>query len=140
MVRAQSPSSSRERAFVGWTLLCLAWVWGMQRLGQRPLTALSCPRSLQGLQWRNVEEEFPHMYTHGCVMKDVCSDCTGFVADVVVSNFLVRPASSLGALERSGIPSRHSRGSIVSRGLTPFYDLLKVGGGPLFPFMDSSVP
>ena len=27
-----------------------------------------------------------------------------------VSNFLVRPASSLGALERSGTPSRHSRG------------------------------
>ncbi|KAI4534167.1 hypothetical protein MG293_015027, partial [Ovis ammon polii] len=42
--------------------------------------------SLQGLQWRNVEEEFPHMYTHGCVMKDVCSDCTGFVADVVHSS------------------------------------------------------
>ena len=27
-----------------------------------------------------------------------------------VSNFLLRPASSLGALERSGTPSRHSRG------------------------------
>lgn len=71
---------------MGWTLLCLAWVWGTQRLGQGSLTALSCLRSLQGLQWRSVEEEFPHMYTHGCVMKDVCTDCTGFVADVVHSS------------------------------------------------------
>ncbi|XP_007468516.1 PREDICTED: protein spire homolog 2 [Lipotes vexillifer] len=37
---------------------------------------------LQGPHWRSVEEEFPHIYTHGCVLKDVCSDCTGFVADV----------------------------------------------------------
>uniref|UniRef100_A0A8B9YSU7 Spire type actin nucleation factor 2 n=1 Tax=Bos mutus grunniens TaxID=30521 RepID=A0A8B9YSU7_BOSMU len=51
-----------------------------------PPSCLFCKRSLQGLQWRNVEEEFPHMYTHGCVMKDVCSDCTGFVADVVHSS------------------------------------------------------
>ncbi|ELR58743.1 Protein spire-like protein 2, partial [Bos mutus] len=60
---------------------------------QRMSTAKTTPtqrrdafQSLQGLQWRNVEEEFPHMYTHGCVMKDVCSDCTGFVADVVHSS------------------------------------------------------
>ncbi|XP_066205361.1 protein spire homolog 2 [Saccopteryx leptura] len=43
-------------------------------------------QSLQGPQWRSVEEEFPHMYTHGCVLKDVCSDCTSFVADVVHSS------------------------------------------------------
>lgn len=48
------------------------------------LSALS--RSLQGPQWRSVEEEFPHIYTHGCVLKDVCSDCTSFVADVVRSS------------------------------------------------------
>ncbi|XP_070307480.1 protein spire homolog 2 isoform X4 [Odocoileus virginianus] len=60
---------------------------------QRVSTAKTTPtqrrdafQSLQGLQWRSVEEEFPHMYTHGCVMKDVCSDCTGFVADVVHSS------------------------------------------------------
>ncbi|TEA40430.1 hypothetical protein DBR06_SOUSAS30610008 [Sousa chinensis] len=41
---------------------------------------------LQGPHWRSVEEEFPHIYTHGCVLKDVCSDCTGFVADVVRSS------------------------------------------------------
>ncbi|XP_037371622.2 protein spire homolog 2 [Talpa occidentalis] len=33
-----------------------------------------------------VEEEFPHMYAHGCVLKDVCADCTRFVADVVRSS------------------------------------------------------
>ncbi|XP_036922348.1 protein spire homolog 2 isoform X1 [Sturnira hondurensis] len=43
-------------------------------------------QSLQGPQWQSVEEEFPHMYTHGRVLKDVCSDCTSFVADVVRSS------------------------------------------------------
>uniref|UniRef100_A0A8C8ZKB8 Spire type actin nucleation factor 2 n=1 Tax=Prolemur simus TaxID=1328070 RepID=A0A8C8ZKB8_PROSS len=43
-------------------------------------------QSLQGPQWRGVEEEFPHIYTHGCILKDVCSDCTSFVADVVCSS------------------------------------------------------
>uniref|UniRef100_G1PSJ8 Spire type actin nucleation factor 2 n=1 Tax=Myotis lucifugus TaxID=59463 RepID=G1PSJ8_MYOLU len=50
-----------------------------------PLPTL-CARSLQRPQWQSVEEEFPHMYTHGCVLKDVCSDCTSFVADVVCSS------------------------------------------------------
>lgn len=43
-------------------------------------------QSLQRPQWQSVEEEFPHMYAHGCVLKDVCSDCTSFVADVVCSS------------------------------------------------------
>lgn len=43
-------------------------------------------QSLQGPTWRSVEEEFPHIYAHGCVLKDVCSDCTSFVADVVCSS------------------------------------------------------
>uniref|UniRef100_A0A8C7EPW5 Spire type actin nucleation factor 2 n=1 Tax=Neovison vison TaxID=452646 RepID=A0A8C7EPW5_NEOVI len=43
-------------------------------------------QSLQGSQWQSVEEAFPHIYTHGCVLKDVCSDCTSFVADVVRSS------------------------------------------------------
>ncbi|XP_058384509.1 protein spire homolog 2 isoform X2 [Diceros bicornis minor] len=51
-----------------------------------PPTCLFCKRSLQGPQWRSVEEEFPHIYTHGCILKDVCSDCTSFVADVVRSS------------------------------------------------------
>ncbi|XP_004842676.1 protein spire homolog 2 isoform X1 [Heterocephalus glaber] len=43
-------------------------------------------QSLQGPRWRSVEEEFPHIYAHGCILKDVCSDCTSFVADVVRSS------------------------------------------------------
>ncbi|KAF3817534.1 hypothetical protein GH733_012821 [Mirounga leonina] len=43
-------------------------------------------QSLQGPQWQSVEEAFPHIYTHGCVLRDVCSDCTSFVADVVRSS------------------------------------------------------
>ncbi|XP_055001870.1 protein spire homolog 2 isoform X3 [Sorex araneus] len=43
-------------------------------------------QSLQGPQWQSVEDEFPHLYTHGGVLKDVCSDCTSFVADVVHSS------------------------------------------------------
>uniref|UniRef100_A0A2K5JUH9 KIND domain-containing protein n=1 Tax=Colobus angolensis palliatus TaxID=336983 RepID=A0A2K5JUH9_COLAP len=43
-------------------------------------------QSLQGPQWQSVEEAFPHIYAHGCVLKDVCSECTSFVADVVRSS------------------------------------------------------
>ncbi|XP_013363449.1 PREDICTED: protein spire homolog 2 isoform X2 [Chinchilla lanigera] len=60
---------------------------------QRPPSAKAMPtqrrevfQSLQGPRWRSVEEEFPHIYAHGCVLKDVCSDCTSFVADVVRSS------------------------------------------------------
>ncbi|XP_039702511.1 protein spire homolog 2 isoform X2 [Pteropus medius] len=59
---------------------------------QRTSTARSVParrggfQSLQGPPWRGVEEEFPHMYAHGRMLKDVCSDCTSFVADVVCSS------------------------------------------------------
>uniref|UniRef100_A0AAV2KR34 Uncharacterized protein n=1 Tax=Knipowitschia caucasica TaxID=637954 RepID=A0AAV2KR34_KNICA len=33
-----------------------------------------------------LEEEFPQLYTHGCSLRDVCSDCSNFVADVVWSS------------------------------------------------------
>lgn len=59
---------------------------GVDGGGGRPLTALPPLRSLQGPPWRGVEEEFPHMYAHGRMLKDVCSDCTSFVADVVCSS------------------------------------------------------
>ncbi|XP_048372194.1 protein spire homolog 2 isoform X2 [Sphaerodactylus townsendi] len=42
--------------------------------------------SLQGPRWRSVEEEFPIIYAHGSVLKDVCIDCSGFVTDVVSSS------------------------------------------------------
>ncbi|XP_019497994.1 PREDICTED: protein spire homolog 2 isoform X3 [Hipposideros armiger] len=43
-------------------------------------------QSLQGSHWSSVEAAFPHIYAHGCVLKDVCSDCTSFVVDVVRSS------------------------------------------------------
>lgn len=42
--------------------------------------------SLPGPGWRRVEEEFPHIYAQGSVLRDVCSDCTGFVTDVICSS------------------------------------------------------
>ncbi|XP_017596834.1 PREDICTED: protein spire homolog 2 [Corvus brachyrhynchos] len=38
--------------------------------------------SLSGPCWRRVEEEFPHIYAQGSVLRDVCSDCARFVTDV----------------------------------------------------------
>ncbi|XP_072291907.1 protein spire homolog 2 [Eucyclogobius newberryi] len=35
---------------------------------------------------RAVEEEFPHLYAHGSSLRDICSDCSKFVADVVSSS------------------------------------------------------
>ncbi|XP_068006835.1 protein spire homolog 2 isoform X3 [Melanerpes formicivorus] len=42
--------------------------------------------SLQSTSWRRVEEEFPHIYAQGSVLRDVCSDCAGFVTDVICSS------------------------------------------------------
>ncbi|XP_067158437.1 protein spire homolog 2 isoform X2 [Apteryx mantelli] len=42
--------------------------------------------SLPGAGGRRVEDEFPHMYAQGALLRDVCSDCTGFVADVIASS------------------------------------------------------
>ncbi|KAM6118176.1 LOW QUALITY PROTEIN: protein spire homolog 2 [Pterocles gutturalis] len=42
--------------------------------------------SPSGPCWRRVEEEFPHMYAQGSVLRDVCSDCAAFVTDVVCSS------------------------------------------------------
>lgn len=61
-------------------------LWIRRNRRDTSLTALSYSRSLQGPQWQSVEEAFPHIYTHGCVLKDVCSDCSSFVADVVRSS------------------------------------------------------
>ncbi|XP_028842904.1 protein spire homolog 2 isoform X2 [Denticeps clupeoides] len=43
-------------------------------------------KSLRSLSRRSVEEEFPHLYAHGCSLRDVCADCTKFVADVISSS------------------------------------------------------
>lgn len=43
-------------------------------------------KSLRSLSRRSVEEEFPHLYAHGCTLRDICADCTKFVADVILSS------------------------------------------------------
>ncbi|KAM9122608.1 protein spire homolog 2 [Pangshura tecta] len=42
--------------------------------------------AFNSLHWRRVEEEFPHIYAHGSILKDICSDCTSFVTDVISSS------------------------------------------------------
>uniref|UniRef100_A0A8C3SS96 Spire type actin nucleation factor 2 n=1 Tax=Chelydra serpentina TaxID=8475 RepID=A0A8C3SS96_CHESE len=54
--------------------------------GAPPLRRRDAFHSLQGMHWRRVEEEFPHIYTHGSILKDICSDCTSFVTDVISSS------------------------------------------------------
>ncbi|MBN3298183.1 SPIR2 protein, partial [Amia calva] len=43
-------------------------------------------QSLRSLTRRSVEEEFPHLYANGCSLKDICSECTKFVGDVITSS------------------------------------------------------
>ncbi|KAM7003282.1 protein spire homolog 2 isoform 2-T2 [Tautogolabrus adspersus] len=43
-------------------------------------------KSLRSLTRRSVEEEFPHLYAHGCTLRDICAECTKFVADVISSS------------------------------------------------------
>uniref|UniRef100_H2MK37 Spire-type actin nucleation factor 2 n=1 Tax=Oryzias latipes TaxID=8090 RepID=H2MK37_ORYLA len=48
--------------------------------------ALSACRSLRTLSRHSVETEFPHLYAHGCTLRDVCAECTKFVADIISSS------------------------------------------------------
>lgn len=43
-------------------------------------------RSLRSLSRCAVEDEFPYLYVAGCTLRDVCAECTKFVADVVSSS------------------------------------------------------
>ncbi|KAI4878889.1 hypothetical protein NFI96_015992 [Prochilodus magdalenae] len=43
-------------------------------------------KSLRSLSRRSVEEEFPYLYAAGCSLRDVCAECTKFVADVISSS------------------------------------------------------
>ncbi|NXK98310.1 SPIR2 protein, partial [Formicarius rufipectus] len=60
--------------------------------------------SLSGPCWRRVEEEFPHMYAQGSVLRDVCPDCAGFVTDVVSSS-----RRSVAVLHASAAARRHAK-------------------------------
>ncbi|NXX40731.1 SPIR2 protein, partial [Tricholaema leucomelas] len=51
-----------------------------------PLRRRETFHSLQSTSWRRVEEEFPHIYAQGSVLRDVCTDCAGFVTDVICSS------------------------------------------------------
>ncbi|KAM8985552.1 protein spire homolog 2 [Ara ararauna] len=51
-----------------------------------PLRRRETFHSLSGTCWRRVEEEFPHIYAQGSILRDVCSDCAGFVTDVICSS------------------------------------------------------
>ncbi|XP_068459475.1 protein spire homolog 2 [Clinocottus analis] len=43
-------------------------------------------KSLRSLSRRSVEEEFPHLYAHGCTLRIICAECTKFVAGVISSS------------------------------------------------------
>ncbi|XP_039990178.1 protein spire homolog 2 isoform X2 [Xiphias gladius] len=43
-------------------------------------------KSLRSLSRHSVEEEFPHLYANGCTLRDICAECTKFVADVIFSS------------------------------------------------------
>ncbi|NWV02226.1 SPIR2 protein, partial [Ptilonorhynchus violaceus] len=60
--------------------------------------------SLSGPCWRRVEEEFPHIYAQGSVLRDVCSDCASFVTDVVSSS-----RRSVAVLNASAVSRRHAK-------------------------------
>uniref|UniRef100_A0A8C9VLT6 Spire-type actin nucleation factor 2 n=1 Tax=Scleropages formosus TaxID=113540 RepID=A0A8C9VLT6_SCLFO len=59
---------------------------GFNGSGPPWLTITPPRRSLRSLSRHSVEEEFPHLYAHGCSLRDVCSECTKFVADVISSS------------------------------------------------------
>nr|XP_020442238.1 protein spire homolog 2 isoform X3 [Monopterus albus] len=65
-------------------------------------------KSLRSLSRRSVEEEFPHLYAHGCTLRDVCAECTKFVADVISSS-----RRSLDILNNS--PKREAKTAAVAQ-------------------------
>ncbi|NXT95465.1 SPIR2 protein, partial [Anhinga rufa] len=72
-----------------------------------PLRRRETFHSLLGTCWRRVEEEFPHIYAQGSVLRDVCSDCAGFVTDVICSSR--RSVAVLNAAPRNAAPRRAAK-------------------------------
>ncbi|KAM7414074.1 hypothetical protein PAMA_019069 [Pampus argenteus] len=64
-------------------------------------------KSLRTLSRRSVEEEFPHLYAHGCTLRDICAECTKFVADVISSS-----RRSLDILNNT--PKREAKGAAAA--------------------------
>ncbi|KAM7396324.1 hypothetical protein PAMP_019370 [Pampus punctatissimus] len=65
-------------------------------------------KSLRTLSRRSVEEEFPHLYAHGCTLRDICAECTKFVADVISSS-----RRSLDILNNT--PKREAKGAATAQ-------------------------
>ncbi|XP_033897773.1 protein spire homolog 2-like [Acipenser ruthenus] len=59
---------------------------GFESTGGRHSKKHDIYQSLRSLSSRSVEEEFPHLYTNGCSLKDTCTECTKFVGDVIISS------------------------------------------------------
>uniref|UniRef100_A0A8D0FDA2 Spire type actin nucleation factor 2 n=1 Tax=Strix occidentalis caurina TaxID=311401 RepID=A0A8D0FDA2_STROC len=72
--------------------------------------------SLPGTCWRRVEEEFPHIYAQGSVLRDICTDCAGFVTDVICSSR--RSVAVLNAAPRRATKARSLYGDSCPPGPT----------------------
>ncbi|MBN3274348.1 SPIR2 protein, partial [Polyodon spathula] len=59
---------------------------GFESTGGRHSKKHDVYQSLRSLSCRSVEEEFPHLYANGCSLKDICTECTKFVGDVITSS------------------------------------------------------
>ncbi|XP_076878710.1 protein spire homolog 2 isoform X2 [Brachyhypopomus gauderio] len=79
-------------------------------------------KSLRSLSRCSVEEEFPYLYAAGCILKDVCADCTKFVADVVSSS-----RRSLDFINNT--PKREKPRSRHTYGHSPHHSSLPPNGG-----------
>ncbi|XP_059849015.1 protein spire homolog 2 isoform X1 [Hypanus sabinus] len=59
---------------------------GVSQTKSAQAKALFQSQSLRNISNRSVEQDFPHLYAHGCSFKDTCAECTKFVADVINSS------------------------------------------------------
>lgn len=83
-------------------------------------------RPLHNLSHQSVEEEFPHLYAHGCTLRDVCAECTKFIADVISSS-----RRSLDVLNNT--PKREARAAVTERPQPQRGPHLKAGAQPESP-------
>lgn len=80
------PVLPEGRAFVGWTLLCLAWVWGMQRLGQDPDSPVLPQIAARAAVAERGGGVPAHVHPRLCHEGRLPPTAPGFVADVVHSS------------------------------------------------------
>ncbi|XP_037672363.1 protein spire homolog 2 isoform X1 [Choloepus didactylus] len=102
------PRTSADRTTPAQRRDIFQWCWGGSRALQMDGRWHSQDRPLQGPRWRSVEDEFPHIYSHGCVLRDLCSGCSSFVADVVRSS-----RRSVDVLNSAARRARHTQSLYV---------------------------